>query len=235
MTAIAADVKDAEEKEQEEAVTAAQDREAREAFEQRCHSIHGFSLLKFCSVLYKSCPMEKLLLIVVSHVASSTRREDNSCIYTLLAFQRTQDGKWLAVKQSSEDVVLAEGFCPCRVRLNRIQQLKDGQTALPRQAPQSEVVALHLEPSLLSKPKKRKLEDIKEEPSASDGSSDDDNDDLNWRAKADWQDIYKRICKTPELCAVLLVFAKDSFLQYDISTRTTWISEKDLTTEVNEQ
>ena len=35
MTAIAADVKDAEEKEQEEAVAAAQDREAREAFEQR--------------------------------------------------------------------------------------------------------------------------------------------------------------------------------------------------------
>lgn len=39
MTAIAADVKDAEEKEQEEAVSAAQDREAREAFEQRCRSI----------------------------------------------------------------------------------------------------------------------------------------------------------------------------------------------------
>ena len=41
MTAIAADVKDAEEKEQEEAVTAAQDREAREAFEQR-YLLHPF-------------------------------------------------------------------------------------------------------------------------------------------------------------------------------------------------
>ena len=57
MTAIAADVKDAEEKEQEEAVTAAQDREAREAFEQK-YDLHPLLsadilvyVLFFCSVI----------------------------------------------------------------------------------------------------------------------------------------------------------------------------------------
>lgn len=86
---------------------------------------------------------------------------------------------------SFKEIVFAEGSCPCRMRLERIKQLKDGQAALPKQETQSEVVALHLEPSLLSKPKKRKLEDTKEEPSASDDSDDDEDDDLNWRAKAD--------------------------------------------------
>ena len=73
----------------------------------------------------------------------------------------------------------------CRVRLERIKQLKDGQAALPTQIPQSEVVALNLEASMVSKPKKRRLADIKEEPSASDGSGEEEDDDeLNWRAKA---------------------------------------------------
>ena len=64
-------------------------------------------------------------------------------------------------------------------------QLKGGQTALPTRLPQSEVVALKLEPSLVSKPKKRRLADIKEEPSASDDSEEEEDDEeLNWRAKA---------------------------------------------------
>ncbi len=55
---------------------------------------------------------------------------------------------------------------------------------MPEQLPQSDVVALNLQPSFVSKPKKRRLADIKEESSGSDNSEEEDDDDLNWRAKA---------------------------------------------------
>jgi hypothetical protein len=61
--------------------------------------------------------------------------------------------------------------------------LKGGQTVLPGQLPQSEATAPKLESSLLPKPRKRKLADIKEE-SDSDGSVSDDDAELDWRAKA---------------------------------------------------
>lgn len=75
---------------------------------------------------------------------------------------------------------------PFRVRLERIEQLKHGQTSLSSQLPQGEVAPLNLEPSLITKSKKRRyLPDIKEESSSSgDDSNGEDEEDLNWRAKA---------------------------------------------------
>lgn len=61
--------------------------------------------------------------------------------------------------------------------------LKGGQTVLPGNLPQSEATAPRLEASLLPKPRKRKLAEIKEE-DESDLSGSDDEDELDWRAKA---------------------------------------------------
>lgn len=63
--------------------------------------------------------------------------------------------------------------------------LKGGQTLLPGQLPQSEATAPKLEASLLPKPRKRKLAEIKEELESGDSGSDDDDEvEVDWRAKA---------------------------------------------------
>ena len=70
------------------------------------------------------------------------------------------------------------------MRLERIETLRRGQTSLPENLPRGEVATLNLEPSLLSRPKRRRLPEIKEESSSEGNSEQDDEEDLNWRAKA---------------------------------------------------
>lgn len=86
----------------------------------------------------------------------------------------------------TEDETILGNLYFCRVRLERIEQLKHGHTKLSGQIPQSEVVDLKLEPSLISKPKKRKITKNTERDDSGDESDgeEDEDDDLNWRAKA---------------------------------------------------
>lgn len=71
----------------------------------------------------------------------------------------------------------------CRMRLERIEKLKEGQSQLPQQFPQSEAVAPKLDPTVMPKPKKQKTA-ANDEMSGSDDNSDfDEEAEMNWRAK----------------------------------------------------